>query len=79
MIRDEFVFSPNGRKLYTLKDILDYEDEILSETFRNNRWWNDVRRGYYMVFIQKTKRFEAEPEPVLIGKMQSDDLIKKFG
>jgi hypothetical protein len=76
MKRDEFVFSLGGHKLYGIEDF-DYFDDILAE---EDRWfWNNVRRGYAMVFLQKVKKYEKEPEVVMIGKMPVDDAIKKFG
>lgn len=77
MIRDEFVFGiGKSRKTFRIEDLDYYDDILIAE---NQRFWNNVHRGYVLVFMQKPKRFQAEPEPVLIGKMPVEDAIKKFG
>ena len=76
MLREEFVFSLGGHKLYSIRD-LDYFDDILIE--ENTRFWNNVSRGYAMVFLQKSKRYESEPEIQPIGTYPVSDAIKKFG
>ena len=76
MIREEFVFSLGGHKLYSIKD-LDYFDDILME--EDARFWRNVRTGWAMVFLQKDRKYEKEPEPVLIAKMPVQDVMKKFG
>lgn len=76
MIRDEFVFGFGTKRIYRIED-LDYYDDIIHE--ENARFWNDVARGYAIVFMQKTKRYEPEPELVPIGTMPVQDAIKKFG
>jgi len=75
-LRDEFVFTLGGRKFYSIQD-LDYFDDILIEEDR--RFWDNVQRGYAIVFQQKTKRYESEPEPIVVGKYPVEDAIKKFG
>jgi len=76
MKRDEFVFSLGGHKLYGIEDF-DYFDDILAE--EDSRFWRNVKRGYAMVFLQKTKKYEKEPEAVMIGNMPIEDAIRKFG
>ena len=75
-LRDEFVFTLGGRKFYSIQD-LDYFDDILIEEDR--RFWDNVQRGYAIVFQQKTERYESEPEPIVVGKYPIEDAIKKFG
>ena len=75
-LRDEFVFTLGGRKFYSIQD-LDYFDDILIEEDR--RFWDNVQRGYAIVFQQKTTRYESEPEPIVVGKYPVEDAIKKFG
>jgi len=76
MLRDEFLFGLGNHKLYGIED-LDYFDDILME--EDAKFWRNVARGYAMVFIQKTKRYENEPELVPIGKLPIGDAIRKFG
>jgi len=76
MIREEFVFSLGGHKLYSIRD-LDYFDDILMEEDR--RFWANVQRGYALVFLQKDKKYSKEPESVVIGRLPIEDAIRKFG
>ncbi len=76
-LHDEFVFGILGiRKTFRIEDLDYYDDILIAE---NQKFWNNVQRGYVLVFMQKPKRFQAEPEPVLVGKLPVNDAIKKFG
>ena len=75
-LRDEFVVTLGNHKLYRIED-LDYFDDILIE--ENQQFWRDVARGYAMIFLQKTKRYESDPELVPVGKLPVTDVIKKYG
>lgn len=77
MIRDEFIFSQDGENFHSLKELLDFYDNLISENDR--RFWEDVQRGYIMVFVQKPKAYSSEPEPVQIARMPIEDAVKKFG
>jgi hypothetical protein len=76
MIRDEFVFNIGNKKLYRIED-LDYFDDIVRED--HQRFWDNVKKGYIIVFLQKSIKYEKEPKQVFIGKMQIEDAKKKFG
>jgi hypothetical protein len=76
MIRDEFVFSVGDRKLYKIEDF-SYIDDILHQ--EDLKFWDNVKKGYVIVFMPKIKKYEKEPELVFIAKMPVEDAKKKFG
>lgn len=76
MIRDEFVFSIGNKKLYRIEDF-DYFDDIMRE--EHQRFWDNVKKGYVIVFLQKASKYEKEPKQVFISKMPLEDAKKKFG
>lgn len=70
-LREEFVFSIGGRKLYTIRDF-DYFDDILAA--EDQRFWGNV-----IVCIQRIKKYEKEPEIKPIANLPLKDVIRKFG
>lgn len=76
MIRDEFVFSIGDRKLYSIEDF-SYIDEILQQ--EDLEFWDNIKKGYVIVFMPKIKKYEAEPELTFVAKMPVEDALKKFG
>jgi hypothetical protein len=70
-VRDEFVFSIGGHKLYTIQD-LDYFDDILIA--ENARFWGNVT-----AYFQKQYRDKEEPELIPVATLPLNDAIKKFG
>lgn len=81
-IRDEFVVdigirdkNTGEKKLYAIQD-LDYFDDILQE--ENTRFWSNVRRGWAIVFMQKSDKWD-EANIVEMCKLPVRDAVKKFG
>jgi len=87
MIQNEFVFSfgrkeydPDKKeyveKVYSIEDLAYFEEATREE---NRTFWDNVKRGYVQVFMQKPSKYESEPKQVLIAKMPVEDALKKFG
>ena len=76
VVRDEFIFSIDGKKFYTLQDVLNRFDDILIAD--NKKFWDNCRDNI-SAYKNKQKRHAKEPEPQFVMSLPLADIKSKFG